>query len=138
MTYLVPNPYEGEDALVSLAEACREHIPDALIQRADQCRLSPEDAHSLLKGTKYEPLALWADRLHFCTENFFLDTDCEMLMSSMPPEWDPETVEELTRQWQQAEVHENKTGKFMEWLEEDLPGRFEELISFIEGRKGDG
>lgn len=138
MTYLVPNPYEGEDSLVSLAEACRGHIPDALIQRADQCRLSPEDAHSLLKGTKYEPLALWADRLHFCTENFFLDTDYEMLMNSIGPDWSLENVEELTRQWKQAEVHENRTGGFMDWLEEDLPGRFEELVSFIEGRKGDG
>ena len=122
MTYLVPNPYEEEDPLVSLAEACGEHIPDALIQRAAQCRLSPEAAHSLLEGTKYEPLALWADRLHFCTENFFLDTDYEMLMNSLGPDWSPENVEELTNQWKQAELHENKTGEFMEWLEEDLPG----------------
>ncbi len=138
MTYLVPNPYEGEDIRVSLAEACREHIPDALIQRAGQCQLSPEDAHSLLKGSKYEPLALWADRLHFCTDNFFLDTDYEMLMTNIGPDWSPENVEELTRQWKLAEVRENRTGGFMDWLEEDLPGRFEELVSFIEGRKGDG
>lgn len=137
MTYLVPNPYEGEDILVSLAEACREHIPDALIQRAGQCRLSPEDAHKLLKGTKYEPLALWADRLHFCTENFFLDTDYEMLMNSIFPDWSPENVKELTRLWKQAEVLENKTVEFMDWLEEDLPARFEELVTFIEERRGD-
>ncbi len=138
MAYLIDNPYSEEDLDVPLAEACREHLPDDLIERAGQCRLSPEDAHNLLKGTRYEPLALWADRLHFCTENFFLDTDYEMLMNSMGPDWSPENVKELTRLWKQAEVHENKTGEFMDWLEEDLPARFEELVSFIEERKGDG
>ena len=61
-----------------------------------------------------------------------------MLMSSIGPDWSPENVEELTNQWKLAELHENKTGEFMDWLEEDLPGRFEELITFIEERKGDG
>ena len=137
MTYLVENPYDEEDSLVSLAEACREHIPDALIQRADRCRLCPGDAHRLLKGTKYEPLALWADWLHSCTGNFFLDTDYEMLMSDIGPEWSPENVKEMTRQWKQAELHGNKTGNFMDWLEQDLPRRFEELVAFIEKGKTD-
>ena len=136
MTYLIESPWE-DDISVSLAEACADHVPAQLIERAEQIRLSLDEAHKLLKGTRYEPLALWADRLHYNTGNFFLDTDCEMLWSSMPPEWSPENVEELTRQWQQAELHENKTGEFMEWLEEDLPGHFEELVTFIEERKGD-
>ena len=135
MTYLIESPWEGEDTNVSMAEACAEHVPVTLVERAANIQLSPGEAHRLLKGTKYEPLALWADRLHYNTGNFFLDTDYEMLMSSMPPDWNPETVEELTRQWQQAELDENKTGEFMDWLEEDIPGRFEELVTFIEERR---
>ena len=138
MAYLVDNPYSEEDLDVPLAEACREHLPDALIERAGQSRLFPGEAHSLLKGTRYESLALWADRLHFCTGNFFLDTEYEMLWNSIPPDWTPENVEELTKQWMQAEAHDNKTGEFMDWLEDDLTGRFEELVSFIEERRGDG
>jgi len=136
MTYLVTNPYD-EDDLVSLAEACRERIPDALAKRAEQCRLSPEEAHHLLNGTKYEPLALWADWLHSSTGNAFLDTDYEMLMNDMGPEWSPDTVRELTNEWRQAELHQNKTGDFMDWLEQDLPKRFDELVRFIERVKGD-
>jgi len=135
MTYLIESPWVDEDINVSLAEACSDYVPDELVERAGRIRLSPEEAHRLLKGTKYKPLALWADRLHYNTGNFFLDTDYEMLWSSMPPEWSPENVEELTKQWKQAEVHENKTGEFMGWLEEDLAGRFEELVSFIEERR---
>jgi hypothetical protein len=137
MTYLVENPWEGEDGDVSLAEACAEHVPAPLVERAGKVRLRLDEAHSFLKGTKYEPLALWADRLHYNTGNFFLDTDYETLWNSMPPDWSPENVKELTKQWKQAEVHENKTGEFMEWLEQDLPGHFEELVTFIEERKGD-
>lgn len=137
MTYLIESPWEEDDISVSMAEACVEHVPAALVERAGRIRLSSEEAHRLLKGTKYEPLALWAHRLHYDTGNFFLDTDYEMLWNSIPPEWCPENVEELTRQWQQAEAHESKTGEFMEWLEEDLPGHFEELISFIEERRLD-
>jgi len=135
MTYLVESPWGDDDINVSMAEACADHVPAPLVEWAGRIRLSPEEAHRLLKGTKYEPLALWADRLHYSTGNFFLDTDYEMLMSNFGPEWSPENVEELTRQWQQAEVHDNKTGEFMEWLEEDLPGRFEELVSFIERKR---
>lgn len=135
MTYLIQSPWEGDGENVSLAEACSEHVPDELVERAGKIRLSLDEAHELLKGTKYEPLALWADRLYYSTGNFFLDTDFEMLWSSMPPEWSPENVKELARQWKQAELHESKTGEFMEWLEGDLPGRFEELIAFIEERR---
>jgi hypothetical protein len=137
MTYLVESPWEGDDVDVSMAEACAEHVPAPLIERAGKVRLRLNEAHEFLKGTKYEPLALWADRLHYNTGNFFLDTDYETLWNSMPPDWSPENVKDLTRQWRQAEAHENKTGEFMEWLEEDLPGHFEELVAFIEGRKVD-
>jgi hypothetical protein len=135
MTYLIESPWEEDGENVSLAEACSEHLPAELIERARNIRLSLEQAYELLKGTRYEPLALWADRLHDNTGNFFLDTDFEMLWSSMPPDWAPETVQNLTRQWREAELHESKTGEFMTWLEEDSPGRFKELIAFIEKRR---
>jgi hypothetical protein len=120
-----------------MAEACEDHVPSELLERAGKVRLRLDEAHELLKGTKYEPLALWADRLYLNTGNFFLDTDYETLWNSMPPDWDPKTVKELTRQWKQAELHDGTTGDFMEWLEKNLPGHFEELVTFIEERKGD-
>ena len=135
MTYLIESPWGEEDDNVSLAEACSYHVPDELVDRAGRIRLSPGEADSLLKDTKYRALAFWAHRLHYDTGNFFLDTDYEMLWNSMPTEWDPATVEELTRQWQQAELQDNETGNFMDWLEQDLSGNFEELVSFIEERR---
>ncbi len=132
MTYLLENPYDEEGRTnVSLAEACEELVPQALLQRVPENRLSPEEAHHLLNGTPYEGLALWADRICCSSNNFFLDTDYEYLWNSVPPEWDMETVQSLTRAWLQAMEQENRLDNFVTWLEEDPPRHFEELLNFI-------
>jgi len=138
IAYLIRNPYEDlEGASVSLAEACREHVSQELIERAAAIQLEPEEAHKLLNDTPYEQLAHWTDRLHCSTNNFFLDTDYEMLMQDVPC-WNREDVEELTRQWHQAQDTENRLTEFVEWLEVDLRGRFEEVVNFILERRADG
>lgn len=132
MTYLLENPYDEEGRTnVSLAEACGELVPQASLQRVPEKRLSPEEAHRLLNDTPYEGLALWADRICCSSNNFFLDTDYEYLWNSVPPEWDMETVQALTRDWLQAMELENRLDDFVIWLEEDLSGHFEELLNFI-------
>jgi len=136
MTYLIESPWEEGGDNVSLAEVCSEHVPQELVERGRGIRLSLGEARRLLNDTKYKPLALWAERLHYDTGNFFLDNDWEMLWNSIPPDWSTEAIQDLTRQWQQAERHDGETGDFMEWLEGDPPRRFEELVSFIEKRRG--
>ena len=49
-----------------------------------------------------------------------------------------EDVETLTTQWQQAEATDRRIEEFVEWLEADLPGRFEQLVNFIEERRANG
>lgn len=137
MTYLVIHPWE-EAPSVALAEACVEHVPQELLDRAAEIQLEPGEAHRLLDGTQYEPLAHWADRLHYCTGNFFLDNDYEMLMNSMPPEWSTENVTGLTREWQQAQAAENRLSDFVEWLEGAPQGRFEEMVNFILEKQANG
>jgi hypothetical protein len=135
MTYLVESPYEG-DGDVALAEACEEHVPHTLLERIAGHRLSPNEAHQFFNGTKYEGLAIWADYICANTGNFFLDTDYEYLWNSIPPDWDRETVESLTTAWQQGERLYRTMMEFAEWLEVDPPGRFQEVIDFIQEKRG--
>jgi len=138
IAYLIRNPYEDfEEASVSLAEACQEHVSQELIERAATIQLEPEEAHKLLNDTPYEQLAHWTDRFNACTNNFFLDTDYEMLMQNVLG-WDREDVQDLTRQWHQAQDTENRLTEFVEWLEGNLPGRFEEIVNFILEGRADG
>jgi len=138
MTFLVRSPYdETEGASAALAEACLQHVSQEIIERAAPIQLEPDEAHKLLNETQFEQLAYWADRLHMCTNNFFLDTDDEMLGYNIMG-WDRGTVEDLTNQWHQAEAAENRLYEFVEWLEADPRGRFEQMVNFIEERRANG
>ena len=136
MAYLLESPYEEGDTRISLAEACEEHVPVELLQRVPEGGLSLDEAHRILDNTPYKALALWADIMCANTGNFFLDTDYEMLWSGGAfPEWDRETVEILTRQWQQADLIEQEIYDLAEFLEGDPATRFGEILNFILERR---
>lgn len=139
MTYLLEDPYEEEGARIALAEACEENVPVELLQRAPEGCLSPGEAHRILDNTPYKALALWSDMVSASTGNFFLDTDYEMLWSGGDlPEWNREAVEDLTRQWQQADRIEQEVTNLVEWLEENPTTRFGEILNFILERRLNG
>ena len=133
ITYLVESPFGDER--VALAEACEEYLPGDLIERVPEGGLSPGDAHRLFDDTPHKALALWADIVWHDMGNFFLDTDLEQLWCEMPLPWNAETVDELTTQWQQAERIEQEVFGLVEWLEQDPPARFEQLLNFILERR---
>ena len=137
-TLLIEDPYSGDgDTHIAIAEACLQLVPAELIQLVPEGGISPEEAHQLLNDTEYEGLALWADQLHLSTNNIFFDTDYEMFWGGYDQlDWDLEIVERLTREWQQADVIDEKVGRFFDWLEGDLEPRFRELLNFILERRG--
>jgi hypothetical protein len=141
MTYLLAAP-EGQDdeARIPIGEACAEHIGADLLQRIPEGGITREEAHRLLEGTPYEALAHWADILSWQTGNFFLDTAEEQLYEdAFYPEWDKGLVEQLTQEWLKAEKIEEEVGNLADWLENDPPAHFEELLNFIlERRAGEG
>lgn len=138
MTYLIESIYEGGHDRTALAEACQEHIPASLLRQVPEGGLPHNELHPLLDGTIYSGLATWGDVLFASTGNAFLDTCYEDLWSGGAlVEWDRETVEELTRQWQLYEALWKAVSDLSEWLEEDLPARFEELLSFILQSRGE-
>jgi hypothetical protein len=133
MTYLVQSPYD--DVRASLAEACAEHVPEELLRQVPEEGFSPGELHRLLDESPYRGLALWADIVWGNTGNVFLDTDLELLWQEGFPPWDRETVENLTREWQQAEVIQREVFDLAEWLEQDPAERFGELLNFILERR---
>lgn len=135
MTYLLQDPYGDESgARVALADSCREFVPVELLNRVPQGGLGFDQAHELLDETPYEAVARWGDILTANTGTYQLDVDYEYLWQCECPDWCRENIEQLTRQWQRAEVVWNSTVRLAEWLEEDPPARFGELLDFIEGR----
>ena len=136
MTYLIESPYQEGDARIALAEACEEHVPVNILLQVPEGGISPPELHRILDDTPHKALALWGSQLWYDTGNFFLDTDYEMLWSGGELlSWDRETVEELTRQWQQADRIEQEISDLMDWLEGDPTTRFGEILNFILERR---
>lgn len=136
MVYLLENPYgNGDNERVSLAEACIEHVGQELLERVPEGGIGNARANELFNSTRYKPIAMLCDWLFQSTGNFFLDTDIEFMSYNMgEPEWDKETVETLTRQWQAAELFDTAVSEFAEWLEVDLKAHFQEILDFIAER----
>lgn len=131
MTYLVESPYEDEGR-VALGEECLGYVSQALLWRVPQRGFSPETLEQIVSGSRYQALGSWARILWHSTGRFFLDVDFDSLAYE-DLSWDRETVESLTQDWLQAEATVQAVFQLAEWLEEDPPTRFEEMLSFTLG-----
>jgi hypothetical protein len=140
MTYLLEDPYRDDDDRVALSEACKEHVPVEILQRVPQGGFPLQGLHRLLNKTKYEALALWGDEITLDTGNFFLDLDSETLSTGYAEniEWTKEDVKNLTTEWQRADRIDEGIYNLCEWLEEDSPARFKELLDFLLERTTNG
>lgn len=134
MTFLLAPPYwSDEGARVAWGEACAGFVPIDLLERVPRGGYPLDEISLRVKGSRYEGLKLWGDSLNWQTENVFLDVTMEELQDL--PDWDRETVAELTQQWQQAEVILGKIHELVDWLDEDPPEHFRELLDFLERKK---
>ncbi len=146
--YILEDPYQPTEgchsaiylhdpgARIPLGEACSAFVPQEVLARVPKDGLPVEDAHRLLDGTKFEALATVGDILNFQAGDPFHDNDEESASQGGPElEWDRENVEALTQGWLRAQLTDQKVEKLYDWLEEDPPAHFAELLDFIEARR---
>ncbi|MDP2950639.1 MAG: hypothetical protein Q8P22_14040 [Chloroflexota bacterium] len=129
---LSANPHDT-GARIALLESCAQWLPKELLARTGE-GYSPAALHERLDRTRYAPAALMADWLNGDTGNAFLDLDEETAREVWEP-WDRATVDYLTRQWQQADLIDNRIREFGEWLLKEPAGRFSRMLNVIEGRE---
>ena len=66
------------------------------------------------------------------TGNFFLDHNCEDgEYDGFCDPWEDEIIQEGTEEWRKADRLIDSVTGLAGWLEQDLPGRFAELLDFI-------
>jgi hypothetical protein len=138
LTYLLEVPYLEDDATrISLGEGCAELVPHALLEKIPEKGFTDNQCQELLNGTRFEALAHLSLILQRGTNNFFLDIDYDDLYSGMqPPDWDREDVEELTKQWRQADNMWINIGKLADWIEKDPTINFEDILYFMLQKPG--
>ena len=125
--------YDGPDGLrVAWLESAAERIPQKTLQRVPQDGIPLEDLTGALKGTRFEGAALAATWVFAETGNFFLD-HCydDGSFDGFCDPWDDDIIAEGTEEWRKANALMDSVSRLTDWLEEDLPGRFAEMLDFV-------
>ena len=113
-------------------ECAAQRIPQDTLERIPQGGIPLEDLTEAVKETEYQAAAQAAAWVRAETGNFFLDhcyEDGEYEGFCDP--WEEEVIQEGTEEWRKADQLIDSVCRLTDWLEQDLPGRFAELLDFI-------
>ena len=128
--------YEEPDGLrVAWLESAAALIPQQTLLNIPKGGIPLNALNGALEGTKFEGAAeacswVWAE-----TGNFFLD-HCygDGMYEGFADPWEEEVIAEGTEEWRKASALMDAVTQLTDWLEEDLPGRFAEILDFVLGR----
>ena len=128
--------YEEPDGLrVAWLESAAERIPQETLLRIPQGGIPLDALTGALEGTGFEAAAQAGAWVFAETGNFFLDHTYEDgNYDGFADPWEDDIIREGTEEWRKASALMDSVMQLADWLEEDLPGRFAEMLDFILGR----
>ena len=129
-----PDPYYLEPGGIRVAwlESASARIPQQTLLRIPQDGMPLDDLNGALEGTKFEGAAQACAWVLAETDNFFLDNCYEDgSYDGFADPWDDELIGQGTDEWGRASALMDSVGQLADWLEEDLPGRFAQMLDFI-------
>ncbi len=116
-------------------ESAAERIPRETLVRIPDGGIPLEDLTAALKGTKFEAAAKACSWVLAETGNFFLDACYEDgNFDGFCDPWEDDVIAQGTEEWRKANALMDEVCRLADWLEEDLPGRFAEMLEFVLGR----
>ena len=123
--------YLDEGLRVTWLEAAAAHIPQEVLERIPQEGIPLDMLDVAVSGTQFEGASHTARWICGQTGNYFLDVSSEDVDGSFGDPWEVEVINEATIQCLEASNLQDTMRQLGTWLEEDLPGRFAELLDFI-------
>ena len=113
-------------------EAAAQRIPQETLERLPLGGISLEFLTEAVGETEYQGAAQAVAWVRAETGNFFLDHCFEDGdYDGFCDPWEEEVIAEGTQEWRKASALTDSVIRLADWLEEDLPGRFAELLDFI-------
>ena len=136
LTLLVRAPdasYVADDGMrVAWLESAAERIPQDTLLRIPRGGIPLDDLTDAVKSTGFEGAANAAAWVFAETGNFFLDhTYDDGMYDGFCDPWDDDVIEEGTNEWRKAGALMDSVSRLTDWLEEDLPGRFAEMLDCV-------
>ena len=125
--------YESPDGIrTAWLESASERIPQSTLERIPGGGIPLEKLSGAVKGSRFEGAAHAASWAFAETGNFFLDHNFDDGMyDDFADPWEDDVIAEGTEEWRRARVLIDPVCKLADWLEEDLPGRFAEMLDFV-------
>ena len=126
---------EPDGMRVAWMESASDHIPQQTLLTIHEGGIPQDALTEAVKGTRFEGAAHAASWVWAATGNFFLDA-CydDGTYDGFCDPWEEELIEEGTQEWRRASAVMDAVYQLAGWLEEDLPGRFAEMLDFVLGR----
>ena len=117
---------------VAWLESAAAHIPQDTLLKIPEGGIPQETLAGAVNGTRFEGVAQAAAWTWSETGNFFLDNSYEDgAFDGFSDPWDDEVIAEATEEWRKARTFLDSVYQLADWLEQDLPARFAEMLEFI-------
>ena len=128
---------ESDEIRVAWLESAAVHIPQETLLRNPEGGIPQDDLAKAAKGTRFEGASQAASWVWAETGNLFLDCNYDDGMyDGFADPWDDEVIAEGTEEWRKAKAIMDAVYKLADWLEDDLPAHFAEMLDFILERLG--
>ena len=128
---------DSDEIRVAWLESASAHISQDTLLRIPEGGIPQETLTEAVKGTRFEGVAQAASWVWAGTGNLFLDCNYDDGMyDGFADPWDDEVIAEGTEEWRKARAIIESVNGLADWLEDDLPARFAEMLDFILERLG--
>ena len=128
---------ESDEIRVAWLESAAAHIPQHTLLRIPEGGIPQDALTEAVKETSFEGAAQAASWIWAETGNLFLDCNYDDGMyDGFADPWDDEVIAEGTEEWRKARAIMDAVYKLADWLEDDLPANFAEMLDFILERLG--
>ena len=126
------SPDEPDGMRTAWLESAAEHIPQETLQRIPPGGIPLTTLTQAVEETEYTGAAHAVAWVRSETDNFFLDLNYEDgEYDGFADPWEEEIIHEGTEEWRKAKPLITSVTTLANWLEEDLPSRFAELLDFV-------
>ena len=128
---------ESDEIRVAWLESASAYIPQHTLLRIPEGGIPQDALAEAVKGTRFVGAAQAASWVWAETGNLFLDA-CydDGTYDGFADPWDDEVIAEGTEEWRKARAIMDAVYKLADWLEDDLPANFAEMLDFILERLG--
>ncbi len=122
---------EPDGMWVAWLESAAASIPQHTLLSIPDGGIPLDDLTEAVKSTRFEGAARGATWVWAESGNLFLDCTYEEMYEGFADPWEDEIIEQGTEEWRRAKAVMGSVDRLADWLEEDLPGRFAEMLDFI-------